>query len=196
MLGDNDNDIEHFFEEFEDVTSLFNTGKGMPQKEKLRVLGSCLKGSRARVYRNMRRWAREAGHLDTDPTRVYEDIRDQLMEYRQTTMERRTQADMNFTNAEKQYVRSAIQIAVRGSRSRAVLDGTSSRWEQGERTRPLHAVPAKDRPRPPQRSYEGQALVRCDRRATCYISRADVRGRRHTRSFTSPSNSRQGHAVS
>merc|ERR1711990_961056 len=84
-------------------------GKGMPQKEKLRVLGSCLKGSRARVYKNMIRWAREAGHLDSDPTRVYEDIRERLMEYRQTTMERRTQADLNFSNLQKGNM-SALQF--------------------------------------------------------------------------------------
>ena len=49
-LGDEDVDVDDFFERFEETIGLANDGRGMNARERLRVLRSCLKQSRAKVY--------------------------------------------------------------------------------------------------------------------------------------------------
>ena len=44
-LADNDQDIDSFFEELEDVCGLANDAKGMSDLERLRCLGNCLQGN-------------------------------------------------------------------------------------------------------------------------------------------------------
>ena len=47
---DADNDVEDFLETLDELTGLANDGAGMGDKERLRVLGSCLKQSRAKFH--------------------------------------------------------------------------------------------------------------------------------------------------
>merc|ERR1712194_368127 len=70
-LGDGDFDVDSFVEEFEEMVGLANDGSGMSAVEMIRVLGTCLKGSRQRAYRVELKQARRSGRLVGDPDDVY-----------------------------------------------------------------------------------------------------------------------------
>ena len=57
-LGDNDFDVDAFFEEFEKKCGLANNGRGMAPIEMVRTLGNCVKGSRKQAYKVELRAAR------------------------------------------------------------------------------------------------------------------------------------------
>ena len=52
ILGDDDNDVEQFFERFDEICALTNDGTGMRPPERLVMLVSCLRGARAQTYRH------------------------------------------------------------------------------------------------------------------------------------------------
>ena len=94
-LNDGDQDIETFFEDLEDICDLANDATGMSEIERLRVLGNCLKQSRKKVFRVKLKEARKSGTLRTDPGTVYAEIRDRLMEFRETALERQNRKFKN-----------------------------------------------------------------------------------------------------
>ena len=100
-LNDGDQDIETFFEDLEDICGLANDATGMSAVERLRVLGNCLKQSRKKVYRVKLKEARKSGLLLRDPGQVYDEIRDRLMEFRETALERQNRVENEFNNLTK-----------------------------------------------------------------------------------------------
>ena len=46
-------EVAEFFETFEETIGLANDGAGMSEKERLKVLAGCLKGSRQKTYENL-----------------------------------------------------------------------------------------------------------------------------------------------
>ena len=73
-LDDTDADIDDFLERFEETVGLANDGLGMAERERLRVVGYCLKQSRQKVYRVVTKAARRTFELDRDPGAVYQQI--------------------------------------------------------------------------------------------------------------------------
>ena len=62
---------------------LANDGKGVPDREKLRMLMPSLRGSRLKIYKNMIKFYRK-DLLKTDPGKVYDIIKQRLMEFQET----------------------------------------------------------------------------------------------------------------
>jgi len=108
-LADNDQDIDSFFEELEDVCGLANDAKGMSDLERLRCLGNCLQQSRKKVYRVILKETRRSGLLRTDPGAVYETIRGRLMEFRETLLEKQNRVEGEYHNLSKGSL-SALQF--------------------------------------------------------------------------------------
>ena len=73
----------------------------MSAVERLRVLGNCLKQSRKKVYRVKLKEARKSGLLLRDPGQVYDEIRDRLMEFRETALERQNRVENEYNNLTK-----------------------------------------------------------------------------------------------
>ena len=100
-LGDDDHDVEDFFDRFEETVGLANDCKGMNSREKLRVLRSCLKQSRAKVYDVVLKAARANGDLEANPKAVYDRVKGRLMEFRETQIEQQTRADRVYEQVSK-----------------------------------------------------------------------------------------------
>jgi hypothetical protein len=70
MLSDDrpdSKDVEEFFERFDETCALANDGAGMSDAERLKVLLSCLRGSREKVYRVIHKRCRASGLLQSNP---------------------------------------------------------------------------------------------------------------------------------
>jgi len=100
-LTDNDHDVEQFFDDLDDVCGLANDAQGMNEIERLRVLGNCLKQSRKKVYRVELKKGRVNGVLRSNPGKIYEEVRDRLMEFRETTLERQNRVENEYNNLQK-----------------------------------------------------------------------------------------------
>ncbi|CAK0835569.1 unnamed protein product [Prorocentrum cordatum] len=87
-LGDGDFDVDSFVEEFEEMVGLANDGAGMSATEMVRVLGTCLKGSRQRAYKVELQQARRSGRLSADPDEVYQSLKERLMEFKEGLLEK------------------------------------------------------------------------------------------------------------
>jgi hypothetical protein len=64
-------------------------------------LCDCLKQSRKKVFRVKLKEARKSGTLRTEPGTVYADIRDRLMEFRETALERQNRVENEYQNLMK-----------------------------------------------------------------------------------------------
>ena len=89
-LGGDDQDVEEFFEQFEELCGLANDGLGMSDKEKLKVLLSCLRGTREKTYRVIHKLNRANGRVASDPRGVFEDIKARLMRFVETSVEKQS----------------------------------------------------------------------------------------------------------
>jgi hypothetical protein len=78
ILEDNDNDVEEFFDGYEEVCQLPNDGMGMEFREKLQVLPTTLRGYRLKTFMNCYKIHRHT-LVQTDPTAVYIMIKDRLL---------------------------------------------------------------------------------------------------------------------
>ncbi|CAK0840013.1 unnamed protein product, partial [Prorocentrum cordatum] len=87
-LGDGDFDVESFVEVFEEMVGLANDGSGMSATEMVRVLGTCLKGSRQRADKVELKQARRSGRLAADPDEVYQSLKERLMEFKEGLLEK------------------------------------------------------------------------------------------------------------
>ena len=74
----------------DEIVELANDGQGMSWQERLRCLINCLRGNRAKTYRVSYKFARRAGEVKKDPQKVYEMIKDKLMRFVETIMEKET----------------------------------------------------------------------------------------------------------
>merc|ERR1711978_805281 len=103
-FSDTDYDVEKFLDDFEEIVGLGNEGQGLRPAEKLRLLGSCLKGSRRKAYDVIRDEARrtkvhqdEHGEWVTEwnalPALVYKRVITELKTFQETPMERQQRVD-------------------------------------------------------------------------------------------------------
>ena len=89
-LGDDNaggRDVEEFYEKFEDICGLANNGTGMLDKEMLVALKSCLHGSRKQIYENVMK-ANLPEKDDQWAGMVYQSIKDRLLRFLETPLER------------------------------------------------------------------------------------------------------------
>ena len=89
-LADDDQDVEEFFEQFDELCGLANDGEGMSDKERLKVLLSCLRGTREQTYRVIHKLNRANGRVEKDPGGVFADIKVRLMRFIETTVEKQS----------------------------------------------------------------------------------------------------------
>ena len=86
-LGEGDSDVNSFLEEFEEMVGLTNGGSEVSAVERIRVLGTCLKGSRQRAYKVELKQARRSGRLADDPDEVYRSLKERMMEPKEGLLE-------------------------------------------------------------------------------------------------------------
>jgi hypothetical protein len=86
--GPDSKDVEEFFERFDETCALANDGAGMADAERLKVLLSCLRGSREKVYRVIHKRCRASGLLASNPEEVFSLIKERLMRFVETPMEK------------------------------------------------------------------------------------------------------------
>ena len=73
----------------------------MPDTELLRVLGNCLKGSRAKVYENEMKVAhRDESHLKS-PRKVYDATKKKMMRFRETNAKKQVRIMPEFSELRK-----------------------------------------------------------------------------------------------
>ena len=100
-LGDNNCDIDGFFDEFHSMTGLVNDGRGMKIYEKLLTLGQCLKGGKNAIYTNLLKIARRTGQEKSNPQKVYDDVVARLNEFRESNLERQRRVQGHFESIRK-----------------------------------------------------------------------------------------------
>jgi len=100
-LGDRDNDVDNFLEEFTSMTGLANDGRGMKVSEMLLTLGSCLEGSKKLVYQHLMRVARRLGRVKTSPQEVFDEVVARLSEFKESLLERQRRVQGEFEDLTK-----------------------------------------------------------------------------------------------
>ena len=80
--------MEEFYEAFEDICGLANNGTGMPDKEMLVALKSCLSGSRKTIYENVVRAMKVQMCTDEGPGEVYRTTKKRLLRFLETSIEK------------------------------------------------------------------------------------------------------------
>ena len=68
-FGDEDTDLDRSTDDFEEVATLANDGDGLRTMEKLRIIGTCLDGSRRKTFEVLRDEARRRLIIDHTATR-------------------------------------------------------------------------------------------------------------------------------
>ena len=94
-------EVGEFFEAFEETVGLANDGAGMSDKERLKVLALCLKGSRQKTYENLFRKHRALGEVETEPGKVFDIIKAKLLRFSETTMEKQMRVLSEWENLSK-----------------------------------------------------------------------------------------------
>ena len=109
QLGDDDYEVPSFLDEFEETVGLANDCRSMNSREKLRVLGQCLKQSRYKAYLAVTKAARQSGELQRDPNCVFEMVTSRLFEFREGLIEQQTRADRDHEHCAKGHL-TAMQF--------------------------------------------------------------------------------------
>ena len=115
MLGDDSDgsaggSVEEFYKDFATVTGLANNGRGMAAKERLIVLRSCLQGSRKTAYDVILRSHEKDGLVEDKPEKVWAEVRDRLMLFQITPVERQLRAKAAYDNLYLRYGMTARQF--------------------------------------------------------------------------------------
>ena len=113
---------ELFFEKFEEITGLTNDSKGMRANEMLITLKGCLHGSRKTIYETIHKQRRADGVVDTAPDRVYQEIKDRLLAFKETLPERQVRVRQEWTNLHKGPNTSALQFEAEWEKAVAELE--------------------------------------------------------------------------
>jgi len=101
-LSDEDQDVEGFLERFDEVISLANDGAGVLPKEAMQVLRNCLKGRHRRLaFANVIKEAKETGTLEKEPAKVLQTLRDELIRFSWSKIEKQHAAMRKFDVLER-----------------------------------------------------------------------------------------------
>ena len=114
-------EVEAFFESFDDTCGLANDGAGMADKERLKVLLSCLKGSREKTYKVLHKKHRTLGDVDADPGKVFDIIKARLMRFVESNIEKQMRVLSEWEGLTKGKL-SALQFEPQWEESLAELE--------------------------------------------------------------------------
>merc|ERR1712115_631211 len=81
----------------------------MSDKEKVRALAACLKGSRKKAYDVEVRTARTSGLLSSDPVEVYRRLKERMMEFKEGLLEKQQRLSAEWKTLSRGKL-SAIQF--------------------------------------------------------------------------------------
>ena len=113
---------ELFFEKFEEITGLTNDSKGMRANEMLITLKGCLHGSRKTIYETIHKQRRADGVVAAAPERVYQEIKDRLLAFKETVPERQVRVRQEWNNLHKGPNTSALQFEAEWEKAIAELE--------------------------------------------------------------------------
>ena len=91
-------EVDEFFDKFDETCALANDGEGMADRKRLKVLASCLKGSREKTYQVLHKKHRLLGEVDSDPGKVLGIIRAKLMRFVEGSMEKQMRVLAEWDN--------------------------------------------------------------------------------------------------
>ena len=103
-------DAEEFFKKFEGITGLANNGAGLNAVEMLVTLRSCLGGSRLQIFENIREVRDGDRTKKDDPRAVYVEIKQRLLKFKETQLERQMRVKREFDELHKTKNVNALQF--------------------------------------------------------------------------------------
>jgi len=101
ILGDDDNDVEQFFERFDEICALANDGTGMTAPERLVLLVNCLRGARQQTYRVIHNAAKRDDTTARDPEGVFAHIKSRLLRFVETDYEKQTRVLLDYQQCQR-----------------------------------------------------------------------------------------------
>ena len=107
---DDNSGISGFFKDLEEIFAIDNSGKGMGHTERLVCLRMCLKGTRKLVYDNVVK--RHKGE-DSNPQRLYKEIKDELMKFSETAMDKIVRVRTDWKNFHRTRQMSALEFGTK-----------------------------------------------------------------------------------
>ena len=123
-LNDEDDgqSIGRFFKDLEDIFSFAAGGKGMGYAERLVCLKTCLEGTRKMVYENVIKAHEDDGLKESRPDLVYKEIKDALMRFSETVMERTVRVRNEWKQFSKVRGMSALEFETKFIKLTAQLE--------------------------------------------------------------------------
>jgi hypothetical protein len=121
LKDDDDNfGIGGFFKDLEEIFAIDNSGKGMGHTERLVCLRMCLKGTRKLVYDNIVK--RHKGE-DSNPQGLYKEIKDELMRFSETAMEKTVRVRTDWKNFNRNRHMTALEFGTKFIKISTQLEG-------------------------------------------------------------------------
>ncbi len=108
--GPGGKEVEEFYDKFEDICSLANNGSGMPDKEMLVALKSCLHGSRKKIYENVMKANKEIFETEDGPGKTYFAIKKRLFKFLETSTEKQLRVSNEWHALSKTKGMTALQF--------------------------------------------------------------------------------------
>ena len=108
--GPGGQEVDNFYDKFEEICGLCNNGEGMPDREMMITLKSCLHGSRRKIYENMAKADRVLMLTDEGPGEVYQKIKKRLYRFLETATEKQLRVRQEWQNLTKGRNHNAIQF--------------------------------------------------------------------------------------
>jgi hypothetical protein len=108
--GPGGNEVEEFYEKFEDICAFANNGSGMSDREMLVAMKSCLHGSRREINENVMKASRLAMDTDEGPGEAFRAIKKRLFRFLETPTEKQLRVASDWTNLQKTRNMSALQF--------------------------------------------------------------------------------------
>ncbi len=100
--GPGGEEVIEFYEKLEEIYGLANDGKGMPDKERLVSLKTCLLGSRKQMYENILKQRKLHGtDRDEDASDIYDEVKARLLKFQDTATEKQLKARQRWEELTK-----------------------------------------------------------------------------------------------
>ena len=100
ILEDSDTEVEDVFEAFRDYCGLAADGAGMPPREMLKLLLTCLKGNRLKTAKHVVKQHKKTTVL-TDPKEVINLIEAKLLRFKESLVQKQTRISQEFDEMQK-----------------------------------------------------------------------------------------------
>ena len=121
--GPGGEEVVEFYEKLEEIYGLANDGKGMPDKERLVSLKTCLLGSRKTMYDNIITRRKLLGtDRDDDAADIYEEIKGRLLKFQDTATEKQLKARQKWEDLTKTRHMTALQFEAQWEAALAKLE--------------------------------------------------------------------------